>query len=154
MAEEQIMSQASQSLVLQTERERFLSKLQNLKSNNLTAKQQNDSSSYLGQFADYFVLLIYKYIGLSRAQLKGFNASELKILDELISHKAWPRAIYQILFTFGVPVLGWLIGPCCWHDKTFLSWRYIYYRQRLRKIHGKKFFPFEILKQELQSKSL
>lgn len=148
MAEERVVLQDYQSLVLQTEREKFLSRLQNLRLNNLTQKQQNDLSLYSDKFTDSFVWLSYKFIGLSKKQLEEFSTNEIKILDELISRKAWPWAICQVIFAFGFPVIGWIFGNVFWYE--FKSWHYIYYRQRLRKINGKKFFSFETLKYKLQ----
>ncbi len=150
MAEE-IVSQTSQSLVLQTEREKFFSKLQNMRLNNLTAKQQTDLSQSKVRFIKFFISLSYIFFGLSREQLKEFNEDELKVLSELISRKARPWQIYQMLFTFGVPFFGWIFGGTALTDEStdFRSCKYLRYRKNLRKICGENYFPFGTFQQYL-----
>ncbi|MBI2446655.1 MAG: hypothetical protein HYV51_02415 [Parcubacteria group bacterium] len=142
MAEKQVMSS---TLVLQTDREKLIEKLQNMQSNNLTEKQQKRMMKY----RKLFVELNYCFFGLSEYQLKAFSAKEWKVLDELISRKAWPWAIGQMLFTFGIPLVGWIIGPSTGlnNEGMFKSWIYIRHRKYFKKIYGKDLSPlFESLK--------
>ena len=61
MAEEQVMPQAN-VLVLQTEREKFCSKLQNMRLNNLTAKQQQKLNENKERFCWLFIALSYSFL--------------------------------------------------------------------------------------------
>ena len=150
MAEEQVMPQA---LVLQNENEKMLEKLRNMQLGNLTAKQQKQLGLAKSQFFNEFNNLSYSFFGLSEDQFKAFSANELKVLDKLISRKARPWAIFQILFTFGIPVVGWIIGSAVgFGEGEFNSYLYLYYRKYLKKIYGEEFLP-EALKHTLQPKS-
>lgn len=136
---------AENALILQNEREKFISKLQDMRLNNLTAKQQKKLSKNQKRFLYEFNHLSYSFFSLSEYQLKEFSKSELKELDKLISHKAWPWAICQMLFTFGVSIVGWLGGGFIgfWAGE-FHSWIYLYRRKYFKKIYGKDSFPFDI----------
>ena len=141
MAEEQVMSSA---LVLQNEREKVMEKLQNMQLSNSTEKQRKR----MMKFQCLFIKLNYDFFGLSEGQLKGFSAKEWEVLDELISRKARPWAIGQMLFTFGIPFFGWIIGPSIGLESgEFKSWLYLQHRKCFKKIYGKDLSPmFELLR--------
>lgn len=141
---------ASQALVLQTEREKFFSKLQNMRLNNLTAKQQEDLRRCRSDFILNFIRLSYYLFGLSKRQLQEFSESEIKVLCELIGKKAKIYKIGSVAFTFGVPLFGWLWGGLGFLEGDFHSWHYVNDREYLIKIYGKDFFPFDELKLKLQ----
>lgn len=139
MAEERVISQA---LVLQNGHEKMLEKLRNMQLNNLTAKQQKKLSEHRKAFGRQFTKLSYSFFGLSADQLKGLDTDELKALDELISQKALPWKICQMLFTFGVPIIGWIGGSQIGFyglDGEFHSWLYLHHRRHLIKAYGKDF---------------
>lgn len=140
----------SQSLVLQSEHEKMLEKLQNMQLNNLTARQQEMLEFSKSKFFRLFKELSYSFFGLSDNQLKEFNANELKVLDKLISRKARPWAICQMIFTFGVPVFGWIIGMEGIDEVGYRSWSYLRHRKYLQKAYGENLFLLETLKQMLQ----
>lgn len=134
MAEERVMPQ---SLVLQTDREGVISKVTNMKLNNLTAKQQACLVKYQDRFKKCFLKLVYDFIGLSESQLKQFRTDEIKVLDELIVRKAWPWAIFQVLFSV-VPFIGWIAAGIGFGDE-YKSFSYLLNRRYLKKIYGENF---------------
>ncbi|MBI2446653.1 MAG: hypothetical protein HYV51_02405 [Parcubacteria group bacterium] len=127
-----------QSLVL----DGFSEKLRNMQLNNLTAKQQIKVKIFFRHFKS----LSYSFFGLSETQLKEFSISELVALEKLISHKARPWAICHAIFTFGVPVIGWIGGAGMFFDETLSSWRYLHFRKQFIKILGNSYMS-ELLKQ-------
>lgn len=129
----------ARALVLQSEHERTLEKLQHMQLNNLTAKQQIKLLEQKNDFSLAFCKLSYSFLGLSEKQLKEFKTSELKTLDKLISRKAWPWAICQMFFTFGIPFIGWLFGSMAFQDKDFKCWLYLRSRKYLRKVYRDEF---------------
>lgn len=143
MAEEQVIQQA---LVLKNEDEKILEKLRNMQISNSTAKQQDRLKIVKARFYRDFTQLIYSFIGLSRDQLMEFSTDGLKVLDKLVSRKARPWAICQMLFTFGVPFLGWIIGSMLFSDGN--SWSYLHYRKYLIKVYGKEFLSNMTLRGE------
>jgi len=146
MAEEQV---ASSALVLQIEREKLLSKLHDLRMNNLNEEQQRNLSKLRFEFVQQFLFVILSLFSLSPKELRELNETEFKELDKLISIKARPWAICHILFTFGVPFVGWFFGAMLFDTGICHSWPYLRYRKRLMKAYGKDYFPFSELKQRL-----
>jgi len=145
MAEEKVMSQA---LVL----DGFSEKLRNMQLNNLTAKQQSKLKNHRQQFILHFLSLSYSFFGLSPNQIKELSETEIKELDKLISRKALPWMIYQIIFTFCVPIFGWIGGPMFGldvDDGGYKSWLYLRHKKRLVDNLGKDYFPFQELEQKL-----
>ena len=140
MAEEQVMSSA---LVLQNANEKLMEKLRNMQLNNLTAKQQSNLQKWTLGFMENFVLLSYSFYGLSVSQLKELDKAEMKELDRLISHKAKPWMIYQMIFTFCVPIIGWMGGTeIGLLEGGFRSCLYLRYKKHLVKNLGEDYFPF------------
>ena len=140
MAEEKVTSQA---LVLQNANEKLMEKLRNIQLNNLTAKQQSNLQEWIKEFIFIFVSLSYSFFGLSASQFKELNETELKELDKLISRKARPWMIYQMIFTFCIPIVGWVGGlQVGLLEGKFRSWLYLRYKKRLVKNLGEDYFPF------------
>lgn len=146
MVEGQVMEQVSQSLVLQTEREKLLSKLQDMDINNLTERKRK----YCRKFVENFIRLSYLFFGLSKKQLSELSETEIKELAKLISQKARPWAICQMLFTFGIPIIGWIFGAEFYFDNGFSSWVYLNQISYFRRSPENDYFPFDILKKELK----
>jgi hypothetical protein len=131
------------ALVLLNGRDKMMKKIYDFQSKNLTAKQQKKLDNVKCFFAGEFQTLAYSFYGLSRKQLANFDANELKELADLLARRARPWAICQILFTFCVPVLGWLLGGIIgWDKEEFSSWHYLRYRRHLKKMLGKDYLLF------------
>lgn len=124
-----------QNLILDS----FPEKLRNMRLNNLTAKQIDKTNEAKSMFSTLFGKLCYSFFGLSNNQLNKLSNNELKELDRLIVGKAWPWAISQMLFTFCVPIFGWITGLFSLYNGEFASWTYLHNRKRLKKIYGKEF---------------
>lgn len=144
MAEEMTPNE-SQSLILSTDLEKFMLKIRETNLANLMVKQQR--KFYL--FVVNFMALSYSFFGLSEGQLKELSEAELKVLDELISRKARPWAISQMLFTFGIPIIGWICGMMHFSDGEFKSWSYLRYKKYARKRLSKDYSLPKALKEEL-----
>ncbi|MEK7198244.1 MAG: hypothetical protein AAB648_02150 [Patescibacteria group bacterium] len=137
MAQEQVINQ---NLVLDGGKEKLAKRINGVKLHQIEKK-----------FFRYFKLLSESFFGLSEEQLRKISIEELIVLDELISYKALPWAISQVIFSF-VPLIGWMSLLSDFEYGCYRSLHYLYHRKYLKKVHGKNFLP-EILKYLIKTKT-
>ncbi len=138
-----------QGLIKQTPREELMQKLQGFKVGNFNAKEQGELQDIADRFTRHFCGLCWSFLGISKGQLKTLNDDELAELGEMLVHYARPWAILQQIFTYGVPVIGWIFGGIEHADGDIASWCYLSERRRLKKAYGKDYFPAEAVKKRL-----
>lgn len=146
---DQIMTGAidQQSLILPNKREVLLMKLNKLKTNNLSAKEQKDYEILTRQLTDVFMKLCWSKLGVSKTQLKQLEQQDLNELTVIIFEQSRTWAFTHTGILTCIPIIGWLTLLSSLQDIEYSEnnywWnmRYYWWYRRMKNKYGQDFKP-------------
>lgn len=149
-----LATQDQQSLVLpneQNRREVLLTKINGLKTNNLTAKEKENLDELMHDISFLFMKLCWSKLGVSTNQLKNLAQSDLEELGLLIYEKSRITALIQTLGLILFPIGGWILllvylsGLSEYsferERSSFMNMRYFWWYRRIQNRHDHPFSP-------------
>lgn len=89
--------------------EQLLSKISEMRRNNLTAKQKQDLKAFAEKTTRSFKILTWRYFGISESQVQELSDQELEALFLIVHERAKKTAVYMKILGYGIPIIGWII---------------------------------------------
>ncbi len=136
-----------QSVILPGEREKFFMKLETFKKDNLTQKENNEVSVYIGELVFSLRNIAYDFFGVGSEQLKLLEINELRQLDEEIYKKVRTKALAQKALLIAIPIFGWMF--LFMSEKPFNYYNYTYNRDKLKNFFKGR-MPYERILESLR----
>jgi len=133
------------ALVKPTVHEQVLSKLENMKRDNLTAVQLEKLAFLKDRIKYYFLKLTLTHFGLSEQQVSRLSDQELDVLFTLVSERARRKLIYIKVLWITIPFFSWVV-TCNLPTVTFTS-----YLSKVKKILGNKFDVVKLIRSRTTS---
>lgn len=134
-----------QSLILPNKQEALLMKLNELKVNNLSAREQKDWQELTEKLTDLFVRLCWSKLGVSLEQLKKIEQDDLNELAAVVQQQSRLTAFVHTGILVCIPVIGWLIllfaeiSPS--ERNNWKNLRYYWWYKRMKNKYHQHFEP-------------
>ncbi|MBI4158437.1 MAG: hypothetical protein HY505_02365 [Candidatus Yanofskybacteria bacterium] len=136
-----------QSLILPNKREALLMRLNEFKTDNLSARELKDYKDLTQKSTSLFIKLCWSKLGVSSGQLKKLEQQEINELAGIIHEQSRTTAIVHTGILTCIPVIGWLVllitlGCVEGADDDFWNnMRYYWWYRRMRNKYSNDFKP-------------
>ncbi|MDP3792274.1 MAG: hypothetical protein Q8Q89_00950 [bacterium] len=143
-------SMNEQSLILPNKREALLMRLNEFKTNNLSARDLEDYKILTLKTSILFTLLCWSKLGVSSEQLKKLNQQDLNELAAIIYEQSRIFAFVQTGILACIPLIGWIILLVTSVDPSIMpngsssfyrNMRYCRWYRRMKNRYGQDFEP-------------
>ncbi len=135
-----------QSLILPNKREALLMRLNEFKTNNLSARELKDFKNLTDKSTAIFIKLCWSKLGVSLEQLKKLGQQDINELAGIICEQSRVTALVHTGLLTCIPLLGWLIlGMAlqveCSENICWKNMRYYWWYRRMKNKYSQDFKP-------------